>query len=215
MDKKKKLAMFMAVAGAKAQGSPIPTDGLIGQWLLDNGSMLDSSGNGYNGSLNGTLVNANGINNVANTAIDFANGCISLPAITTTDWTASLWIYERTDGYYTMPFTFQNSGGGCGICGTGFGNYFTLKNGSYVSTSNRSTPKILNQWHHVLATSDGKIYSQGSLGAGSTGEGGFGWRGIGAKYYGLFSDCIIDNVRLYNRILNSTEITQLYQEKTV
>ena len=206
-----------------------PTNGLIGYWNFDENSGTvahDTSGSGYNGTVSGATWTAgyihsalsfNGSTNYVvtpNIALGqtFSVSAWVNPAVTTqtaygriaeTQYNGGL--YLGTDASGTKYKFIVNTGtGSTGSCGAAYG----CAQGGTVTSG----------WHSVVATFDGataKLYVDNTLVATETftapgnttyplyishyySGNGYGWNGI------------IDEVRLYNRALTSTEVSAIY-----
>ena len=204
-----------------------PTQGLIGYWNFDEGSGTiahDTSGSGYNGTVNGATWVAGKINS----GLSFNGNTSSvvtpsLPLGSTFSITA--WVNPSTtqQGYIRIAETQFNLGFYLGTDVTGTKYKFIVNSGS-GSTGNcganygcAEEGTIGTGWHLVTATYDGaaaKLYVDGVVIAtdtftapsqanlplyiGSYYGGGYGWKGSE------------DEVRLYNRALTSAEVGNIY-----
>ncbi len=193
---------------------------------LDN-DLLDQSGNGNNGINNGAVFAAGKINQglsfdgVDDYAIitnsddfDFGSGEFSVEFWTKTDSSSRQWVGTR----------YENYGPGWGL---GTQNSHTL---GYIRTSESGTNKteaegtvdVANDdWHHLIMVRIGgkiKIYTDGSFEkegtlAGDVNNdepieiGRISWSGGSQYFKGL-----IDEVKIYNRALNATEISEHYSD---
>ncbi|MBP9758472.1 prepilin-type N-terminal cleavage/methylation domain-containing protein [Candidatus Dojkabacteria bacterium] len=204
------------------------TSGLNGYWKLDDlsGPSIDSALNGNNGTWAGNTVAVVGKFGNA-TDFDGAGDYISIgtpSSLNLNIMTVSAWVKTSAGSV-----SFANS--------TVAGNYsqYFLSLGDYSTSTPRvtgyvrtnglvwkyikgNTPINDNQWHHVSMTYDGqyvKVYLDGVLDATplsvtellSTA----GTFLIGSYDPSNNTDASIDEVRVYNRALNSTEILALYK----
>lgn len=217
----------------------IPTNGLIGYWPL-NGNTSDYSGNGNHGTANGVTLATDRFGN-ANMAYDF-NGTsnyvevLDNAMLRPNNITISVWINSfstttikqiiykgnYTDAYneqYSVNLTVgSNNYPACGIkqnsgCNPGSG---------WVVCYN-STSTIPNfTWQHITMTYDGSfmnlylncnlmcsIIANGTIDncPGSNLQFGRSW--TGNPY---FFDGLMDDIRIYNRALDTTEINMLCDE---
>lgn len=204
--------------------------GLVGWWKLDqaNGGN-DLSGNGNTASASGTSFGtvadhkgkANGAtsfdgstSNVAfNSYINFSD---------TSPWTFSLWMYWTKT---SADNRFVGSGGSncyIGLYEAGYYPDFTFRAGAPTYTlydiPNNSSNGCGNTWKHITFVADGKgtlwFYKDGSLFQTLTGVStSFNFKQLGVGYtgYGVYGGYISD-VRIYNRALSASEVSQLYAQ---
>jgi prepilin-type N-terminal cleavage/methylation domain-containing protein len=213
------------VTEVAASGPTLISSGLIAYWKLDEASgttAVDSSGNGHDGTLiNGPVhsvgrlqgaLQFNGVSTYVDTALN--------PATTlgqTITFTA--WVYPRSAAAYQ------------GVAGAHIGSYqgivfFQFEgpgwDSAYGAGTQWAAPNYttlpLNTWSHVVAVIDGgtsvKTYVNGVL-ANSVAETlpishytNF-WIGRAFDNGGRYFNGDIDDVRVYNRILSTAEITQI------
>ena len=192
-------------------------------------NVLDSSGNGNNGTVNGSLTYTDG--EVGDYAAQFngINSWISIPdSIGSTSFTISLWI-NTTDGYGNegdqwyedhglvdgeMPGVGNDFGTAIG------GGYFKLGIGNPDTTLTSTVPVNDGTWHHVVATWNSttgamQIFLDGVLNASGTGPTGartavsnglhIGNSHDGGNYF----DGLLDDVELYNGIVPFPELNSL------
>jgi prepilin-type N-terminal cleavage/methylation domain-containing protein len=194
---------------------------LVGWWKL-NGDALDSSGNGNNGAVNGA-VPTTGATGAANTAYSFASSAVAqniiAPVSSSTGPTTYLaWV--KPSALPAEKSTIIESV-------SPYGNYMSLNtDASLVSYRYGITPAgyqssgagtiVLNQWYLTAVTWDGanvKLYINGVLNntVAATGTGlASSSLLIGAESAARQFVGSIDDVRIYNRALSSTEIAALY-----
>ena len=207
---------------------PVPTQGLIGYWNFDEDSgtlAYDTSGSGYNGTVNG----ANWTTGEINSALSF-NGSTS--AVVTPNiplgntFSVSAWV-NSTSGQRAFVRILETQYNGGLYLGT---NSSGAKYKFIVNTGTGSTGScgaaygcaeggaIAAGWHLITGTFDGvmaKLYVDNTLVATETFSGppntnfplyiGRYYGGTGAGWNGS-----IDEVRLYNRALTSTEVSGIY-----
>ena len=205
-----------------------PTTGLIGYWNFDEGSgslAHDTSGNGYNGTLNGATWTAG----KSNSGLNFGG----FPSVTTTSiplggtFSVSAWVNPAVTGEapYVRIAETQYSVGlflGSNITGTKYKFFVNYSLGSTGTCGAQfgcaEGGTITSGWHLVTGTFDGttaKLYVDSTLVASDTftapqptsiplhiGEdytnGGYGWKGT------------LDEVRLYNRALTAAEVAAIF-----
>jgi len=205
------------------------SQGLVGYWKMDEsswGSVVDSSGNGNNGTAYGGATVTSG---------KFGNGGIFSSAssqyVSVTSSTSlqpsdkisiATWVYWTGSGSTVEFITAKGSehyeihtGGGGGSNGI----RWIPTNGVYIDTG--ASKFLSNQWNHLVtvydsATNTGKVYVNGSdTGATQTGSGALQTdstdfqiaRRANASYY---FNGKIDETRIYNRALSPKEVRDLY-----
>jgi len=204
------------------QAGLVPTAGLVA-WYPFNGNANDESGNGFNGTVNGATLTNDRFGNV-NSAYDFSgtdkyislgNVIDNLPNLTMTGW-------------FNLN---ENNNEICNILAKPYAMTITTHSLSYVfsvcdGTTNWSynyadNIVILNSWMFFSITFNNnlisKIYLNGvllnketllfSIGSNSNPLHVGIWLPGQLSFPGQ-----IDDIRIYNRVLNSDEILQLYNE---
>ena len=207
------------IGGSGASGSVSLGKGLVGYWPL-NGNAKDSTP--Y--SNNGTLVNSPTLTTDregrANSAYSFSgSNYISIssgPSLNNDPVSFALWVNEPSSSYGT--FLIGKSTYGALLRDNGSGNYQWDIAGYYDVFA--SIPSY-NQWHFLVGTYngstedlyvDGTLHATASLSVTPTGTTDLG---IGACIFcgpGQYTTGSIDDVRIYNRALNSAEVQALYNE---
>jgi len=201
----------------------VPTNGLRA-WYPFSGNVNDTSGNNLNGTNNGATFTTDRNGN-ADSACHFNNTNITIPNSGNIDFsqgfTLAAWVNTEEDRYASIIDKFPNCGTNYGFRLNGrLGGSFWAEKGCYGSgTFTFSTAVPLNTWHHVVAIigTDNviKIYLDGVLsGENPTGSMNLAnseifniGSGRGVEYFvGK-----IDDVGIWNRALNQSEITTLYQ----
>jgi len=219
-------------ASASQYGLSIPANnlGLVGYWTFDGPDMLtnvrDRSGQGNHGSLVGQAstttvpgkigqaLNFDGVDDRVNTGSDFVG---------TNPMSISLWMNARSlgEGSVGRLVTNQNT--------TGFYFRILVTNSTLAFSSNGGNNNavaganavVLDQWRHVSVTRDASgvanIYVNGVLSGTANQNSGTPNSGstnviIGNHNAGVATfDGTIDDVRVYNRVLSASEISQMYQ----
>jgi hypothetical protein len=170
----------------------------------------DISGGGYNGTLtNGPLFNTS---NKGNILFDGANDYVSIPDINFTAATIDIWVYINAYDVGGSVFVYQ-SGNGFELWSDFNGLIRYNKNPNAGLTSGPGF--TLNSWNNIVATSDGtinKLYLN-NVNIGSTNgvifdntAGDIRISGYGS--YMVNGKCAM--LKMYNRALSATEITQNY-----
>ena len=198
--------------------------GLVGEWLF-NKSGVDTSGGGNNGTVSGGVTNATGHTGVGDTAYSFdgVNGFVNMgnPTILNINdtLTVSFW------------FNTANSSKRQGII-SNYQNYFSELNEGRLSFRDFNDENdwktttfypLNNTWYYIVFTDNRitntiNLYVNGVLNTTSDstlGDVAGSVFGVGDLYYinaslGRPYEGLIDDVRIYNRTLNSTEILNLY-----
>jgi hypothetical protein len=138
-----------------------------------------------------------------------------------TDWTISVWVMKKSHTISSYPI-FLSFGLPYIAC-NGSGSPFRLSYSApgQVNTSGTTVP-VLNQWYHVVATSDAsgtKLYVNGTLEGSnssvSTNTGGVFdiGRHLNNNNYRIHGE--VDDVRIYGKALSSTEIENLYKSSSL
>ena len=205
----------------------IPTNGLVGWWSF-NGNANDLSGYGYNGTINGAILTTDRFGN-SNSAyycpvhcyIQVLNYPVSTPEISVSGW------FKCTQGARIFQHDFNSPNGSFLVHLPGMtstqGMFCLPGNTSHITmTSQTSTGN--NQWHHVVITKStsstpANLYIDGILCASYTTVFTLN-NGVASLYFGnaettsnLFNGSV-DDIRIYNRELSQTEVTELFNESS-
>ena len=202
------------------------TNGLVGYWPFC-GNANDESGNGNNGSVNGSTLTIDRFGN-NNNAYDF-NGTsyIDFNAIPfNQDFSISLWfnadtLYQLPCGQHEILGTFTNTqpfpngqviginelGGvsvGNGIIGTPYNNYYTTNNWYNAVYTYSASTQTINLYVNNIFESSRTSFSMMNYGT--------ILRAGGRPNSGFFCGFVgkIDDIAIWNRALTQNEITQLY-----
>ncbi|MBU0763234.1 MAG: hypothetical protein KJ607_00200, partial [Bacteroidetes bacterium] len=208
---------LLSVAEVNAQ---VNLDSGLVAYYPFNGNADDESNNSYNGTVDGASLTSDRFGN-PNSAYYFNGTDNNIDLGTTADLyisgpiTLSAWIKPMAekeqdiltkDGDYTLR----------------------LKNGNKINfylwdgflNLNSNTVINLDQWYQILAIYNGlsaKLYINGDLDTSISISGSYGQYtnrncGIGAQVYDgtLFFNGLLDDIRIYNRALDSAEIGSLY-----
>ena len=210
------LVLLSAVFFAETSYAQIPTEGLVGYWPF-NGNANDESGNGYNGTVFGaTLIpdrggNANsayyfdGINDKITTEQEyFANN---------NQVSVSLWVKfipPSPVSYFLM----------CSDFGVATHNDSVAMAISLPGTNSAFGYPCNNEWEHFVGTYNGTyiraylngVYVDSTLWPGNLYP--FQWPLI-FGYFDSYWKGSLDDIRIYDRVLNATEVDILYNESTV
>lgn len=208
-----------------------PYDDAIGWWKLDEivvGPVVDTMGNN-DGTNNGATINQDGKFDKAY-SFDGLNNYVSIvdddslkPAI----MTLCCWIYHTSDVTGDRAWVInKNSYDGRTGYGIGLGptNSIMLSGGNGTTFDDWNTGVIIpkNEWHFIVFTWDGStktlyldgVYqSQHSIVGPQPNTGSLNF-GRFSDYDGQYYEGLIDEIRIYNRILTQNEITVLYNQNT-
>ncbi len=208
--------------------TPAPTindeTGLVGYWKLD-GDVLDSSGVGNNGVIDGATntsggrwngaFNFDGTNDkISSTATGWANNNISFSAWIKMNANPTAWSQIVGD-YGNQGALYVSTAGNVRF-------QLTLASGTgNVNAGDVAIP--LNTWVHFVGTWENestlKIYKDGvfvSQSASAYSNPILGFGGFSLSYYasgGATFNGTIDEVRIYNRSLSASEVKELYLSK--
>jgi concanavalin A-like lectin/glucanase superfamily protein len=228
----------------KIDAAVAPTSGLVGEWKLDetSGTTAVDSKNGYNATVfggaawvAGKLGNSLNFNNgTAGTGGKYAE----LPSNTTLDnvqegnYTISAWFYP----YSVPPFTVPENKYWAIVNKQGLHMGLIYESGGTFAARHwllgdtleavRSTARPVNAWYHVVSAVNKtagtlKLYVNGVLQGTATFAPNHAARDYGTYPFRLgrgriewSADGKVDQVRIYNRELSSSEVGDLYNETT-
>ena len=216
------------VPSATATPAPSPDPGLMGAWLMDEGSgttIADSSGNGNTGALVGSPTWVTGVKGLALHlgGSDYAT-CPSNPSLDITGpLTLAAWV--RPDTVATQYLIKKGTYGGINgyeLSLSSAGKVFFRLNqvasgNTYRIDSTTSYPADGSTWMHVAGTYDGttmRLYVNGVLEASVAGPSSIISNkqvlGIGAQSNGISPfQGALDEVRVWSRSLSAAEIQAL------
>jgi len=204
-------------------GSSSLDAGLVGYWSFDDGTAIDGSGN----SNHGTIYGATQVTGICGNALSFNGNSdyVLIPHSSSLDITGDIsilaWIKPMTPSGAAQPIVAK------GTHVNNYSYYFGLNYGwptfqirpDCQALSETEPP--LNDWHHIVAVRNGteaSIYLNGTndtteiCSFSGISDAGFD---ILIGYYPYTQNWhftgIIDEVRIYNRALNPSEIQTLYE----
>ena len=218
-------ASFIGLTAKGLPGAGL-NSGLVGWWTMDgkdnvNGALMDRSGNGNNGNPSGiatsTFYVSGKIGQAGNfDGVDDYVAVPSLPIMAT--MSISLWV-QRTGGFGSINqerLIMNNT-----LSSGGFGLYIQDDNrvefGQPGINGSRATGGEITdtKWHHIVAVYDGGTVSffidgvaQGS--PGYTGSISADTYSLGRASYGGFLHAKLDDVRIYNKTISTTTVSELY-----
>lgn len=211
---------------------PVPTEGLVAYYPF-NGNANDASGNGHNGEIIGNVTLSEDRNGNANCAYRFYGepyNYISIPddeALHLSTFTLNAWVYTDADNYadgYLICKGRDIYNGSYRLCvrNVGATNEYGGVNDAYVE----EYPQV-HEWHMITGSVQGdqaKFYIDGILMDARTLSHPFEYGNsepltFGMHYYGGVPNYwaypllgVMDDVRIYNRVLTPSEILGLYKE---
>jgi len=202
---------------------------LVMYWPLDEGSgstAVDVTGNGNDGTIEGTANWVAGMNNLA-LDLDGSSTYIAVSdEIVRGTWSLAMWIRPRdipyTGGYYAV---WHGDGWGGGVMHLHLRENTSLLNADFNTGPDVTSTTALqeDEWYHavVTVTDDGTggstMYINGVLedetaggsGGDYLGPGMFGnWSGGARFYHGL-----MDDIRVYDHVLSETEVLSAMEGK--
>ncbi len=198
--------------------------GSLVAWYKFEGDVLDSSGFNNNGTTNPTVTFVTGKVGAKAISTDGASGYIQIPASISTDFTIALWVKTTATGggnqwWAGKGIVDGEVAGSLDDFGTALvGNQFAFGIGNPDTTIASTAPVNDGLWHHVAATRssiDGqmKIFVDGTLQttalgptAPRTAAPSLRIGSIQTGSGGGFLAATFDDVRLYNYVLNATQI---------
>ena len=216
------LVSVLAVAMVEAQ--EFVTEGLVAMYTLDKADIAgdevkDMSENGNDAKIIGTLKSVEG---KIGQALEFDRGpnYVEIPALG--DWeqvSIECWALTRNLGhdYQGIVSTWQWVAGKVHFKFEGGQIQVHKNDGVKISFS-----ALTDTWYHIVYTTDTKagqlkLYVDGELVAegisGGTPEN-MKERRIGSEHDGRFLDGMVDEVRIYNRVLDEDEVAQNFAAKS-
>ena len=219
---------FALLAALASDASAVTTAGLVGYYTFNGGNANDASGNGNNGSVNGSpSFGAGAVSFPTQSDLITTSAAASPVAINTTAAgynTVTFWMnWAGTSGQ--MPFSWSGATYDLYLASGTLG--FNTGNGDVWGTPSAG---LANHWVNVAAlfynglpNGNGHIFIDGvertslAYGNGSTGSA----RTVGPSFqlsgwsndttHGFVGASLLDEVRVYNRALTSTEVLEIYQ----
>jgi hypothetical protein len=206
---------------------------LVGWWKLDGlsgNTALDSSSSQHHGTTQNGLTFADMPGKICG-ALEFdgTNDYVSVGDhdaydFGTGNFTASFWVFRHTNALANLR-AFSKGAGNDTVAEAGFAffasdtlmTFMVNPSGTRVGAGSTYTA---NEWHHVVGVArssanvaiymDGQLKSVNNIGSGSFS--GTAPVNIGCMPNSLYWDGLLDEVRLYNTALSSSEVLNLYLE---
>lgn len=226
---KKTILLLFALVNTLITNAQVPTNGLVSFYPF-TGNAGDSAGLN-NGTVTGATLTTDRFGK-SNSAYNFnasLSNYITIPAtpFKNANYTFSLWINANTlpaNGTNNVIFSIGGSGGDQGISmNNNYLNYNGVASYSSGATAIATQGKVLttSKWYHIVSVRDSnylRTYVDGKLtGVSQSSNGALPAYGtstvakIGARYNQTINfDGKIDEVRIYNRALDSNEVKSLY-----
>lgn len=215
---------ILIVLVASTQAQQFVTEGLVLMYTLDKSSISgevvkDMSGNGKDAKIVGSLSSATGMINEC-LKFDGGQNYVEIPALGSFGKVSlECWAYEEAfSGIQGIISTWQWAEGKV---------HFKFES-NQIQVDKNGAGKIVSpceekKWYHIIYTTDTidnalKLYVNGELA--SEGPGGAGtpelWdeRRIGSEHDGRFLNGMIDEVRLYSRVISANEVRTNYQARS-
>jgi len=212
--KKTLLSLFAIIVIATTVHAQIPTNGLVAYYPF-TGNANDASGNGNNGTVNGATLNTDRFGR-ANSAYSFngqwdlisADGS-KMPIANSSRAIAGWFNINNIVSSQGEDTLISYGDYGFGIYSKGYLLHYP---GTHYCIANNKNP-LDGNWHFFVLQHDSiknqsYIYFDGKLSCSYT-------EGLSSYYsYLIIGKCkgSIDDIRIYNRILDSTEVQSLYHE---
>jgi hypothetical protein len=214
----------LMVIPAAVQAQQFVTDGLVAMYTLDKAdidgdTVKDASGNGNDAKIMGTL---NSVAGKIDEALEFDGGqnYVEVPALGAWEQASiECWAYaaDLTPSYQGIISTWQWAAGKV---------HFKFESNQIQVHKNDGVKVAFDAevgiWYHIIYTCDTqadelKLYVNGELvaeaAAGSTPQN-MDERRIGSEHDGRFLTGMIDEVRIYDRILSAEEVKQNFNVKS-
>jgi hypothetical protein len=213
------MVLALMVIAVTAQAQEFVTDGLVAMYTLDKAdidgdTVKDLSGNGNDATIMGALDFAGGV--IGETLVfDRGPNYVEIPALGAWEQVSiECWAYTVNLGhqYQGIVSTWQWTAGKVHFKFEG-GQIQVHKNDGVKITFNAAT----ETWYHIVYTTDTaanelKLYVDGQLVAEGTTGGALenmDERRIGSEHDdGRYLEGMIDEVRIYNRVLSEDEVAQ-------
>ena len=237
--KKLALSLFAVICLSKLSLAQIPTNGLVSYYPF-NGNANDSSGRGNNGIVYGATLTTDRFGNCGQAyKFNGINNFIEVPNsadnnITNSDFTISFWMktYENDTmggvigkNYYGQwnGYFFMTNDNNTGYCTAYKHAYFYVAAGYQQDVCTDNPICQDTTWHFLTGVYnysanlaklyvDGVLQSTTGTSSGSTSNSDPLYIGGNFSDNAFYYNGVIDAIRMYQRVLNDTEIAQLYNE---
>jgi formylglycine-generating enzyme required for sulfatase activity len=215
------------VARKAAATSYVPRSGLVAEYLFNNQTLGDTSGSGRTGSAgHGSYTTNTHTGSGYGYTADYSVTTNPPTFGNTNSFSISIW-FNPSAALSTRSLTY-GSGPSCnyGILGSSNASSFSFgaqigQNGGnyYTNTGTAGSVPVLS-WHHTVMVFDTvtkklEMYIDGALACSvdstTTVNAPLTLSAPTSASFGT-SNCMVDNIRIYNRALSAAEVTALYQE---
>lgn len=219
------MVLALTIIAVTAQAQEFVTDGLIAMWTLDKASIdgdtvKDMSDNGNDATIMGTLSSVEG---VIGEALEFegaAENYVQIPALGAWEQASvECWVLtaDLAPTYQGIISTWQWTAGKI---------HFKFEASQIQVHKNDgvkiTAPAVTDTWYHVIYTTDTganelKLYVDGELVAeGTSGAApeNMDERRMGSEHDGRWLIGMIDEVRIYDRVLSIDEVEQNFIVKS-
>ena len=191
--------------------------GLVAWWRLDDLSGTDSSGNGHTGTMVGTPTVVAGIEG---NALLFGSGkgmTFSTISTTGTNYSISGWVRMTNVNAQSYQVIINDNPAHDGLwAAAGSGPNYSINMSGSGSGSLNSGTLTQNVWYFLVvsvSSGNGTFYVNNSVISTSASMGNYNLvqvgQGSGDNFFGD-----IDDLRVYNRALSASDVSQLYQYGT-
>lgn len=215
------------ILNMNGNGELIAAENLVGWWKLDDSTGtagLDSSSSSQSSTLlNGFTFSSCTQTGTINQALSF-DGIDDYMTIdnplsgnpTTVDFTISFWVYWDSSDASVLLRDSTNSGGTLFMWDNSGTPRFRV--GGTNGNANGTSSDYQDKWILLTLTNDktiSRLYSNGEMvGSLSPGSNPFvsPWRVARNGTLGVYDKCTIDDLRIYNKSLNSSEVKVLYSQ---
>ena len=178
-------------------------NGLVGYWTMDGskvnwntGVVTDSSGQGNTGTITNMATSTGVAAGKIGQALNFDGGddFVNIGAGSSNVNTMAFWVYPKTTTEYFISFDAGSPNSSIFVDDGTVTTVLITSPTIYVNGSVSST-LVANQWQHVVVTTATTVVVSKLE--------------IGRTYLGVM-DGLIDEVRVYNRVLSAKEVQALY-----
>jgi len=222
------LIIVLSISWITQTSADIST-GLVGHWTFDEGSGTtagDSSGNGNTGTLtNGPTWTAGQIGQALSfDGVDDYVETGSSSVIPTDDFTYSVWVNLRSNTDETIVMAAASGTNEFELFINSSSLLCLIIDGSSCGATQTTATIPTNQWKHLVVTRSGSdvvFYIDGSQDSTDTLSGTMSFGACTLLFgvdvdsgcnlgLGNYLDGLIDEVRIYNRVLSAAEVKLLY-----
>lgn len=221
--------LFFLFVGNVPAGANL-RDGLVGWWKMDEGAgttVNDASASGYSLTLQNSPAWVTGCSRgnclSFNGSSQYLKGASTL-SLSGSSVSIAFWVYFRANAGWSTLISKANATNNSTawdwgvLMQNGANGIYLIRNGSNVNPT--GTAISTNTWTHVVGTMNdtaSKVYfngalidTQGGIGSGNTQDTAGRVVNIAGSNSSDFVNAVMDDVRVYNRILSDQEVKDLY-----